>query len=91
MSCAAVAVRTFACVAVYIPIYPAAPEQTAPSKNAKAVAPPRSLSQIAKKTTVQKIASRLYSAFINTIAPRCIWSPISTTLPDPAGSRLTIP
>ena len=39
--------------------------------------------------TIQKIANLLYSADINTIAPRCISSPISLTRPSPSDEDFT--
>ena len=38
--------------------------------------------------TAQNIASRLYSLFIKTIAPRCMASEISLSFPSPAGALL---
>ena len=66
---AATAVLTFARVAVYIPIYPATPEQAAPRKNAIAVPDPKPKYK-ATMTTKQKTANLLYSLAIKTIAPR---------------------
>ena len=53
-SLAAIAVLTFAFVAVYMPMYPADPEQTAPSKKAKAVSHPKNVYRAAMQI-IQKI------------------------------------
>ena len=68
---AAVVVRTFARVAVNIPMYPAVPEARAPTKNATVVFQPRSETKIPAPTTTTKIAEGIFaphehqSAFVN--------------------------
>ena len=57
-------------------------------KNDKDVSQPmKSTSAIIQ--TMQNKPKRLYSLAINTIAPKCISSPISLTLPLPSGEDLT--
>ena len=56
LSAAAVVVRTFARVAVNIPMYPAEAEASAPTKKAAVVFQPRSEKKISTPTKMAKIA-----------------------------------
>ena len=69
--CAAVVVRTFAFVAVYIPIQPAPADESAPTMNATAVEAPSPGEK--KRMTIRiaaNSASIVYSRRMNTMAPR---------------------
>ena len=78
-------VRTFAWVAVYIPIQPAAAEDSAPAMKASAVGAPRPGEKNRMAiSTAAKSASMVYSRRMNTIAPRWIWSAMWRTLSSPS-------
>ena len=88
--CAAVVVRTFALVAVYMPIQPAPAEASAPTMNATTVEAPSPGEK--NRMTIRipaKSASMRYSRRMNTMAPRWIWSAMFRTFSSPSSYRLT--
>ena len=86
--CAAVAVLTFAFVAVYMPIKPVTEELKAPTMNAIVLSNPSPI--YIPKISIRENTKRMeYSFFMNAIAPRCISSEISVKFFSPAGYFFT--
>lgn len=85
-SLAAIVVRTFALVAVYMPTNPANEDAMQPNRKAPAWYLPYSgfckKNSAAAMTTAKREMS-MNSRFMNTMAPRWIFSAISATLPSP--------
>ena len=83
--CAAMAVRTFTCVAEYMPINPATEDAPAPRK--KASDSHGSLRLSRPPTTRAKAPININSRRMKTSAPLWISPAISATRPSPPGSR----
>ena len=91
---AAWVVLTLVFVAIFIPIFPAHAEKTAPkikaiTINQWVVGTTTETPAKAKLTTKTNTASNLYSAFKKAKAPSYMWSEISFILPSPASCFIT--
>ena len=88
VSLAATVVRTFARVAVFMPMKPAAEEARQPMKKAIDCGPLKDLSWNRNRVAVPRItenrAMRMNSRFMKTIAPFWIFSEIRSARPPPA-------